>query len=371
MSNTNRTASKKINAGRFFENFTMNEVIQHATPRTITAGDASLYIALTGARNPLHCSEPFAHSLGYASTPIDDLLAFHIAFGKTVPDISVNAVANLGYADVRFLQPVFVGDTLTTSSTVIGLKQNSNGKNGVVYVHSTAVNQNQQAVLSWVRWVMVHKKDLNAPAPKTVIPELPAYVSAESLNIPQNFSARYFNTAATGGCYFWEDYQVGERINHSAGMIINDSDHSLATRLYQNNARLHFENQYDQNLQVNTMDAVAEKVGKRLVYGGVVISTCRALSFGGLENALTILAINGGTHANPCFAGDTIYTFSEVLDRWELNSRTDIGALRLRMLGVKNATPAEITEIKTADGYHPNIVLDLDYTVLMPRKGNE
>ena len=90
------TLSTKINAGRFFEDFVLGEVILHATPRTITAGDAALYIALTGSRNPLHCSEPFAQSLGYKTTPIDNLLAFHIAFGKTVPDISVNAVANLG-----------------------------------------------------------------------------------------------------------------------------------------------------------------------------------------------------------------------------------------------------------------------------------
>ena len=361
MTNTTQTASGKINAGRYFENFRLNEVIQHATPRTITAGDTALYIALTGARNPLHCSEPFAHSLGYASSPVDDLLAFHIAFGKTVPDISVNAVANLGYADMRFLQPVFVGDTLTTSSTVIGLKQNSNGKNGVVYVRSTSVNQNQQAVLSWVRWVMVHKKDLNAPAPETVIPELPAYVAAHNLSIPQQLTAQQFEAQATGGNHYWEDYQTGERIDHPAGMTINDSDHSLATRLYQNNARLHFDSHMMQS----------SPFGKRLVYGGIVISACRTLSYKGLENALAILAINAGTHANPCFAGDTIYTFTEVLDRWELPNRTDAGALRLRMVGIKNATPAEITEIKPAGSYHPNVVLDLDYTVLMPRKGNQ
>jgi len=361
MTNTTCTASGKINTGRYFENFRLNEVIQHATPRTITAGDTALYIALTGARNPLHCSEPFAHSLGYASSPIDDLLAFHIAFGKTVPDISVNAVANLGYADVRFMQPVFVGDTLSTSSTVIGLKQNSSGKNGVVYVRSTSVNQNQQAVLSWVRWVMVHKKDLNAPAPQTVIPELPAYVTAHNLRIPQQLIAQQFEAQATGGKHYWEDYQAGERIDHPAGMTINDSDHSLATRLYQNNARLHFDNHMMQS----------SPFGKRLVYGGIVISACRTLSYEGLENALAILAINAGTHANPCFAGDTIYTFTEVLDRWELPNRTDAGALRLRMVGIKNATPAEVTEIKPAGSYHPNVVLDLDYTVLMPRKGNQ
>jgi 2-methylfumaryl-CoA hydratase len=350
--------TNKVNAGRFFEDFTLNEVIQHATPRTITAGDASLYIALYGNRNPLHCSEPFAKSLGYKTTPIDDLLAFHIAFGKTVPDISVNAVANLGYADVRFIQPVFVGDTISTSSQVIGLRQNSNAKNGVVYVRSTAINQRDEPVLSWVRWVMVHKSDLNRTAPMTVVPTLPSFVAAENLNIPSYFSAKDFDYKATGGQYYWEEYQAGERINHAAGMTINPAEHSLATRLYQNNARLHFDD----------FAMKSSPFGQRLVYGGVLISMCRALSFEGLENALSILAINAGTHANPSFAGDTIYTATEVLDTWELPNHQDIGALRLRMVGIKNMLPNDLIEFKTNDKYHENVVLDLDYTVAMPRR---
>lgn len=350
----------KINRGRFFEDFSLNEVIQHATPRTITAGDCALYIALTGERNPLYCSEPFAQSLGYPTTPVDDLLTFHIAFGKTVPDISVNAVANLGYADVHFLQPVFVGDTLSTSSQVIGLKQNSNGKSGVVWVRSTCVNQNNTAVLSWVRWVMVHKKNEHAPAPETVIPTLPDHVPADQLQLPADFAAHNEISAATGGQYFWEDYQVGERINHPSGITINDSDHTLATHLYQNNARLHF----DAHLMRDSAN------GKRLVYGGIVISACRAIGYEGLENVLSILAINGGTHANPCFAGDTIYTLTEVLDSWTLPNRNDVGALRLRMVGLKNCGPVSFDYIKTDTGYHPHVLLDLDYTVLIPRRGN-
>ena len=368
MSISTKTISEKISAGRFFEDFTLNEVIQHATPRTITAGDCALYIALYGSRNPLHCSEPFAQAIGYKTTPVDDLLAFHITFGKTVPDISVNAVANLGYADVRFLQPVFVGDTLSTSSTVIGLRQNSSGKNGVVYVRSTSINQRGEPVLSWVRWVMVHKNDLNRTAPMTVVPSLPSFVAPENLSIPAYFSAKKFDVKATGGEYFWEDYQAGERINHAAGMTINNSDHSMATRLYQNNARLHFENLYNKDLKTNVMDAVQVKTGRRLVYGGVPISLCRSLSVEGLENAISILAINAGTHANPSFAGDTIYTATEVLDAWELPNRTDIGALRLRMIGIKNMSPSEVTDIKTDKTYHPNVVLDLDYTVAMPKR---
>lgn len=351
--------STKTNNGRFFEDFKLNEVIQHATPRTITAGDCAMYLALYGARHPLFCSAPFAQSLGYKNTPVDDLLAFHIAFGKTVPDISVNAVANLGYADLRFIQPVFIGDTLSTSSQVIGLKQNSSGKNGVVWVRSTTLNQKNQPILSWVRWVMVHKNNTHAPAPETTIPVLPDFVAPTNLNLPDGLSMQNFNPAATGGQYFWEDYQIGERIHHTAGLTINDSDHSLATHLYQNNARLHFD------------DWMMHKsnYGKRLVYGGVVISMCRALSFDGLENALTMLAINAGTHANPAFAGDTIYCTTEVLDAWQLPN-SDVGALRLRMIGIKNMAPNALPAIKNDTGYHPNVVLDLDYTVAIPKKGN-
>ena len=144
-------------------------------------------------------------------------------------------------------------------------------------------------------------------------------------------------------------------------MLINDSDHSQATRLYQNNAKLHF------NTPLSAV--LGNTYVKPLVYGGIIISLCRALSFEGLENAVSILAINAGTHANPSFAGDTIYTYTEVLDAWPLPNRTDIGALRLRVVGVKNVVPTEIAEIKNEAGYHANVVLDLDYTVAMPRKG--
>ena len=354
--------TNKINAGNFFEDFHLNQVIHHATPRTIAEGEMALYIALTGARQVLHSADTVAQSLGYNARPVDDLLAFHIAFGKTVPDISVNAVANLGYADVRFLQPVHIGDTLSTTSTVIGLKQNSNGKSGVVYVRSVSINQLQQPVLSWVRWVMVHKNNLDALAPETVVPNLPSHVPAEELNVPNFLDARKFNTTVTGGQYLWNDYAIGERINHPAGMTISDTDHTLATKLYQNNARLHFD------------DLMMKKTafGRRLMYGGHIISLCRALSNDGLENALCIVAINGGTHCNPSFGDDTIYTWTEVLDKWDVPNRSDVGALRLRMVGVKNmsADALESTHI-TTDGkqtYHPNVVLDLDYTVLMPRK---
>lgn len=352
----------QFNEGRYFEDFTIGETIVHATPRTITEGDAALYIALTGSRHIAHCAKPVAHSLGLKDKTIDDLLMFHIAFGKSVPDISVNAVANLGYAEVKFEHPVYAGDTLTTQTEVIGLKQNSSGKNGIVFVRSTSFNQNHKPVLSWVRWVMVHKNNLQAPAPETVIPELDTVVAVENLIIPDALDAKDFDLDVTGSERLWDDFEVGERLNHPAGMTVDDSDHTLATKLYQNNARLHFD---DLMMQQSAF-------GKRLMYGGHVISICRALSYDGLENALFIAAINAGTHANPSFGGDTFYTWTEVLEKWSIPGRDDLGALRLRMVGLKNQTADSLesthVDIDGKRQYHPNVVLDLDYTVLMPRK---
>ena len=344
--------------GNFFEDFELGQTFLHATPRSVGEGEIALYLALTGSRHLLGSSAMVAHALGYPKRPLDDLLAFHLAFGKTVADISLNAVANLGYADVRFLAPLYVGDTLAAESTVIGLKENRDGEAGIVWVRSTAVNQDDREVLTWIRWVMVKKRDRTRPAPPPVIPETPPCVTAARLAVPEFLDARQFETSLTGGPRLWHDYQPGERIDHPAGMTLDESDHTFATRLYQNPARLHF----DAHLMRDT------PFGRRLVYGGHVISICRALSYEGLENALLIAAINAGSHANPTFAGDTLYCRHEVLEKWELPGRADLGALRLRMLGLKNLPAAELVEPKVEGKYHPDVVLDLDYTVLMPRQ---
>jgi 2-methylfumaryl-CoA hydratase len=357
-------AMPKTFGGNFFEDFRVGQTLVHGTPRTITEGDMALYVALTGSRFPLHCSQPAAQSVGFERQTIDDLLAFHVAFGKTVADVSFNAVANLGYADVRFLKTVYPGDTLRSESTVIGLRQNSSGKSGNVYVRSATCNQFGDRVLTWARWVMVHKRDETAPAPEPVIPELPKVVPPEDLPVPMELDGGRYDTALTGSLYLWEDYVVSERIDHVNGMTVDESDHTLATKLYQNNARLHFE--------AHLMDT--SRFGRRLMYGGHVISVVRALSFNGLANAVRIAAINGGVHCNPSFAGDTFYAWTEVLERWELPGRKDVGALRLRTVGVKNHETATLAnaKIEGEDGreaYHEAVVLDLDYTVLMPRRG--
>jgi 2-methylfumaryl-CoA hydratase len=342
----------------FFGDFAVGRRFMHATPRTLTEGDAALYIALTGARAIVHSSEPVAKALGHAARPLDDLLVFNIAFGKTVPDISYNAVANLGYADLRFLAPVYAGDTISCESDVIGVRANSNGKSGVVYVRSRAFNQLRVEVLTWARWVMVAKRapgEGTDPAP--VVPALPDHVEPGRLAVPAFLKPAALDPKDSGGTKLWDDYAVGDVIDHPGGATLEEAEHMAATRLYQNTARIHFD----------AFRAKSNQFGKRLIYGGHAISLCRALSHDGLENAFSIAAIHAGTHANPLFASDTLFCRHIVLGRDAIPGRSDVGALRLRMLGAKNIDLAALPAI--APGVkHDAVVLDLDYSVLIPRR---
>ncbi|MCB0973983.1 MAG: MaoC family dehydratase [Actinobacteria bacterium] len=344
-------ATTKTNPGRFFEDFRVGETLTHATPRTLTEGDRALYMSLYPTRFALGSSSAFAAACGLDRYPLEDLIGFHVAFGKTVPDVSLNAVANLGYADCRFLSPVYPGDTITTESTVIGLKENSNGKTGIVYVRSDAADANGRPVLTWARWVMVRKNDIDAPAPDAVIPDLPSVVAPEELPVPEGLNFAAYDTTLSGERYTLGDYEIGERINHVDGVTITDAEHMMATRLWQNTAKVHF------NVQ-------ARPDGKRLIYGGHIISLARALSFNGLANAPLIAAINGGSHTAPCFAGDTVYAWSEVLDTADMGN--GIGAIRLRLVAVKDAEPVDFP-LRGDDGkYADGVLLDLDYWALMP-----
>ena len=353
----------KAHRGHFFEDFHVGSEFVHAVPRTITEGDAALYIGLTGSRYPLHCSCPYAQSLGYQRETINDLLLFHIIFGKTVNDISLNAVANLGYAGVRFLSSAYPGDTFRVISRVLGKKENKNAKTGIVWVKTTGVNQNSVEVLEFYRWVMVHKRNSSQPTGASDRPAMPQEVTVDQLVVADCLRFTHDENWATGGSSWFEDYQVGQKIDHIDGMTIEESEHAIATRLYQNTAKVHF-------------DAVQMKdtsFGRRLIYGGHIISVARELSFNGLENAIAILAWNSGSHANPTFAGDTIYAYSEVLACATLPTHRNCGALRVQLVGLKNisAFAAQFPLKIQKDGktmYHPNVVLDLDYWLLVPRR---
>ncbi|SFE30258.1 L-erythro-3-methylmalyl-CoA dehydratase [Roseivivax sediminis] len=340
----------KTDSGRFFEDYRVGEVLRHAVPRTVGGGERALYHALYPARHAIHSSDAFAQACGLPASPLDDLIGFHVVFGKTVPDVSLNARANLGYAEGRWLRPVWPGDTLRSESEVIGLKQNSNGRTGVVWVRTRGLNQHGETVIEYVRWVMVKKRDAEAPAPETVVPDLKTALEAGDLAVPEGLDFSNYDTDLAGEPHRLGDYAPGEVIDHVDGVTIEEAEHMMATRLWQNTSKTHF-------------DGTAREDGKRLIYGGHVISMARALSFNGLANAQMIVGLNGGAHANPCFAGETLRAWSEVLDVAETGA-PGVGAIRLRLVAT---TDGSVGTLKDAAGkYLPGVLLDLDYWALMP-----
>lgn len=336
----------KGSAQNFFEDFEVGQVFDCPTPRVLTDADRVAYIAHTADRTPRFCN---------AKGLIHPLIVFHTVLGQTVRQISLNAQANLGYAEMIWRQTVSVGDEIRTRARIVGLKENSNQKTGIVYVKTTALNQREEIVLEYFRWVMVKKnrEDATPFLRAAIVPKLATSVAAERL--PKH-SPDQCGPKVTGGPYMFEDYEIGERILHLDGMTLNASDHMGFTRLYQNTARVHF-------------DAILTS-GKPLVYGGLPMSIGYAQGFNGLENRLGMAAVNGGTHANPVYSGDTIYSFTDVVEKADFSER--IGALRLRMIVVKGEQPnAEFQITRSESGkevYTSNVVLDLDYWELMARR---
>ncbi|HWJ07818.1 MAG TPA: MaoC family dehydratase, partial [Nocardioides sp.] len=172
------------------------------------------------------------------------------------------------------------------------------------------------------------------------------------LVVPTGLDFSGYDFAAAGEPHRFDDYAVGERIDHVDGVTLTESEHQQATRLWQNTAKVHFNKE-------------ARPDGRNLVYGGHVISMARALSFNGLANAQLVAAINAGAHTAPAFAGDTVYAWSEVLDKAE-TSVPSVGALRLRLVATKGRD--ESMTLRGEDGkYAEGVLLDLDYWALIPR----
>jgi 2-methylfumaryl-CoA hydratase len=198
---------------------------------------------------------------------------------------------------------------------------------------------------------MVRKRDVDAPAPDTIVPTLQSHVPSNDLVVPDGLNFSSYNKTLAGEPHLWSDYEIGEYIDHVDGVTVEEAEHMMATRLWQNTAKVHF-------------DTSARPDGTRLIYGGHVISMARALSFNGLANAQMIAGLNAGAHANPCLSGDTIRAWSEVLDKAETSSPS-VGAIRLRLVATKGGEPFTL---KGEDGkYLPHVLLDLDYWALMPK----
>jgi 2-methylfumaryl-CoA hydratase len=203
----------------------------------------------------------------------------------------------------------------------------------------------------------VNKRDPEAAAPGDHVPRLPTAVDAKLIGAAcPSLNVKAYDDALAGSRHRFGDYQVGEKIDHVDGVTVEEAEHQIATRLYQNTARIHFDQ----------FTAAQGRFRRRLIYGGHAISLARALSFNGLANAFHVAAINGGRHVAPLFAGSTVFAWSEVLAKSELPGRSDVGALRLRTVATRDR-PCRDFPYKVGEEYDPTVILDLDYWALVPR----
>jgi len=148
------------NEGNYFEDFSVGQVFQHPLGRTIYDADNVWFTLLTMNTNELHFNVDFASRTEHHRELVNSGLTMAIALGISVSDISQNAVANLGWDEVRLVAPVFVGDTLYGESIITSLRESaSRPYAGIMSCFTRALNQDGTEVLSYRRTVMVYKRD--------------------------------------------------------------------------------------------------------------------------------------------------------------------------------------------------------------------
>jgi itaconyl-CoA hydratase len=146
-------------AGRYFEDFNLGDTYRHHLGRTITTTDNLWFTLLTLNTNPLHFDHHYAAQTGWGRPLVNSCFTLALVTGMSVPDVSQNAAANLGWDNVRLPHPVFEGDTLYAESEVLSLRPSRSRPDvGLVRVRTRGVNQEGVTVIEFERSIMVYRR---------------------------------------------------------------------------------------------------------------------------------------------------------------------------------------------------------------------
>src|ERR1700693_2890182 len=145
--------------GRFFEDFEVGDVYEHALGRTITTADNIWFTLLTQNTAPIHFDHQYAAQTEFGKPLVNSALTLALVTGQSVSDVSQNVFANLGWDEIRLPNPVFEGDTVYSQSEVLDKRESKSRANvGIVTVKTTGFNQNGTVVIAFKRTVMVYKR---------------------------------------------------------------------------------------------------------------------------------------------------------------------------------------------------------------------
>lgn len=147
--------------GRYYEDFEVGDIYQHPLGRTISESDNTWFTLVTMNPNQLHFNQEYGKKTEFGRRLVDSTLTLSIVTGQSVSDISLNVVANLGWDEVRLPHPLFIGDTLYAESRVLEKRESKSRPNaGIVKFKTRGVNQDGVVVISFIRTIMVYKKDM-------------------------------------------------------------------------------------------------------------------------------------------------------------------------------------------------------------------
>jgi len=327
-------ATIRKQTGNFLEDFRIGGVLRHKVGKTVTEGLVNAFTEFSMSTNPLHKNRRYARLYGYRDMILPPGLVMAVVFSQSVEDVSENARANLEYVDMRFGAPVYAGDTLESTSLVLGVTPSSKDKSlGVVHVQTTGRNQHGEVVLTYERKVQVWKHDLDAEVVKQATEAPPVACALELPPYDPAVPYRSLGHLSNADTYF-EDFTVGDTIAHSRGRTMT-SEHIALTAMLDNTSQVHCnQHMIDQN-----PDRYVG--GQLIIFGGIPFQLCLGLSSPDVaDNSLGDLAYRTGRHSAPLFAGDTVFASTEITGTRDYPGRPDVGILDTILRGHKFATGA-------------------------------
>lgn len=319
----------KRHTGNYLEDFHPGQHFLHKHGKTITEGLFQDFCEYVHTTNPLHKNRLYACFYGFRDLVVPPGLVMNVVFSQTVEDISENARANLGYRNMQFGVPVYLGDTIEAESTVLEVRPSSKEQDrGVVSVRTIGRNQYGEIVLAYERSVQIWKRDPHSRVeegkielpPLAITPWIPPY------DPTRRYSAKAYLSSPHS---YFEDFEPDTLIQHSRGRMITE-EHIPLTGKLDNTSQLHCN---DYLVRTNPEKYIG---GRLLVYGGIVFNICLGLSSPDIsENALAEVAYPSGRHTGPAFPGDTIMAETQILACEPYPGREDLGLLRTKLIGYK------------------------------------
>jgi 2-methylfumaryl-CoA hydratase len=324
--------------GRWLDQFNEGDVFVHPRGFTIYSTFSQEFATTFMDCNPLYLNDVYARAHGFDGIVVPPLMALNLVLSMGVQNDSEKAIAHLGYYDVRFLAPVYPGDTLRSMTKVLAKKDRGAGKPGIVTVRTVGVNQKSEVVLRYDRKIMIPTREAPAAgaggATTKVVKDLPDGVDAAP-RIPR--SAQAYPSDLTGLGTYFEDFQPGEVIVHGNGRTVTD-EHFGWTYRVGNTHPLHFDRLYSKGRE-------GKMSGEPIVYGGLVFGWIAGLaSRDATENALFEISYDEGYHTQPTVAGDTLAAISRVTDVAAGPEHMHAGIVSFKLIGVKNIRAAEAVE---------------------------